>query len=102
MLVSDEKHLRSIKWQYMVLDEAQAIKSSQRYETLSSILLFIRIPIDIYKKLHNLYIDSVTIDIDVLTCLHQLFIMFCRGNGAEKLWSNLVVYFNYYKNGHNF
>lgn len=38
MLVSDEKHLRSIKWQYMVLDEAQAIKSSQsiRWKTLLS------------------------------------------------------------------
>lgn len=51
MLVSDEKHLRSIKWQYMVLDEAQAIKSSQRYGTLSSILLFIKIPYDTYKKI---------------------------------------------------
>lgn len=69
MLVSDEKHLRSIKWQYMVLDEAQAIKSSQRYGTLSSILLFIKIPIDMYKKSNNIlklklkftYNDSVEV-----------------------------------------
>lgn len=30
LLVSDEKYLRRVKWQYMVLDEAQAIKSSTR------------------------------------------------------------------------
>lgn len=30
LLVSDEKYLRRVKWQYMVLDEAQAIKSSNR------------------------------------------------------------------------
>jgi len=31
LIVSDEKILKRVKWQYMVLDEAQAIKSSQRY-----------------------------------------------------------------------
>lgn len=38
LLVSDEKHFRRVKWQYMVLDEAQAIKSSQsiRWKTLLS------------------------------------------------------------------
>ncbi|KAJ0791922.1 putative DNA helicase chromatin remodeling SNF2 family [Helianthus annuus] len=30
LLVSDEKYFRRVKWQYMVLDEAQAIKSSTR------------------------------------------------------------------------
>lgn len=30
LLVTDEKYLRRVKWQYMVLDEAQAIKSSNR------------------------------------------------------------------------
>ncbi|KAJ3683791.1 hypothetical protein LUZ60_014018 [Juncus effusus] len=36
LLVSDEKYLRRVKWQYMVLDEAQAIKSSNsiRWKTL--------------------------------------------------------------------
>ncbi|KAL6593915.1 hypothetical protein ACP70R_048816 [Stipagrostis hirtigluma subsp. patula] len=36
ILVSEEKLLRRVKWQYMVLDEAQAIKSaaSQRWKTL--------------------------------------------------------------------
>ena len=31
LLVSDEKYFRRVKWQYMVLDEAQAIKSSNRF-----------------------------------------------------------------------
>lgn len=30
LLVGDEKYFRRVKWQYMVLDEAQAIKSSNR------------------------------------------------------------------------
>lgn len=30
LIIADEKYLRRLKWQYMVLDEAQAIKSSQR------------------------------------------------------------------------
>jgi SNF2 family DNA or RNA helicase len=30
ILVNEEKLLRRVKWQYMVLDEAQAIKSSSR------------------------------------------------------------------------
>ncbi|KAK4775981.1 hypothetical protein SAY87_023942 [Trapa incisa] len=36
LLVSDEKYLQRVKWQYMVLDEAQAIKSSTsiRWKTL--------------------------------------------------------------------
>lgn len=36
LIVSDEKILKRVKWQYMVLDEAQAIKSSQsqRWKTL--------------------------------------------------------------------
>ncbi|KAL5719827.1 DNA helicase [Ranunculus cassubicifolius] len=38
LLVADEKWFRRVKWQYMVLDEAQAIKSStsQRWKTLLS------------------------------------------------------------------
>ncbi|PWA98266.1 INO80-like protein [Artemisia annua] len=38
LLVSDEKYFRRVKWQYMVLDEAQAIKSSSsiRWKTLLS------------------------------------------------------------------
>lgn len=35
LIVSDEKYLKRVKWQYMVLDEAQAIKSSMRYEVPS-------------------------------------------------------------------
>jgi SNF2-related domain len=31
LLVSDEKYLRRVKWQYMVLDEAHAIKNSNRW-----------------------------------------------------------------------
>ncbi|XP_073287400.1 chromatin-remodeling ATPase INO80-like isoform X2 [Primulina huaijiensis] len=34
LLVSDEKYFRRVKWQYMVLDEAQAIKSSNRFDHL--------------------------------------------------------------------
>lgn len=30
LIVSDEKHFSSVKWQYVILDEAQAIKSSNR------------------------------------------------------------------------
>lgn len=38
LLVADEKYFRRVKWQYMVLDEAQAIKSSNsiRWKTLLS------------------------------------------------------------------
>ncbi|KAL1225590.1 Chromatin-remodeling ATPase INO80 [Cardamine amara subsp. amara] len=38
LLVTDEKHFRRVKWQYMVLDEAQAIKSASsiRWKTLLS------------------------------------------------------------------
>nr|ATG70771.1 INO80 [Microbiota decussata] len=38
LLVTDEKYFRRVKWQYMVLDEAQAIKSSNsiRWKTLLS------------------------------------------------------------------
>lgn len=36
LLVSDEKYFRRVKWQYMVLDEAQAIKSSTRFVLIRS------------------------------------------------------------------
>jgi DNA helicase INO80 len=38
LLVADEKYFRRVKWQYMVLDEAQAIKSANsiRWKTLLS------------------------------------------------------------------
>lgn len=38
LVVTDEQYFRRVKWQYMVLDEAQAIKSSQstRWKTLLS------------------------------------------------------------------
>lgn len=38
LIVSDEKHFQRLKWQYMILDEAQAIKSSTsiRWKTLLS------------------------------------------------------------------
>ncbi|PWN27090.1 hypothetical protein BDZ90DRAFT_185740 [Jaminaea rosea] len=38
LVVTDEKYFKRIKWQYMILDEAQAIKSSQstRWRTLLS------------------------------------------------------------------
>lgn len=38
LVVADEKHFQRIKWQYMILDEAQAIKSSMsaRWKTLLS------------------------------------------------------------------
>jgi DNA helicase INO80 len=38
LIVADEKYLKKVKWQYMVLDEAQAIKSasSQRWKTMLS------------------------------------------------------------------
>lgn len=39
LLVSDEKYFRRVKWQYMVLDEAQAIKSSNRFEVTTLRLL---------------------------------------------------------------
>jgi SNF2 family DNA or RNA helicase len=35
LLVADEKYFRRVKWQYMVLDEAQAIKSANRFALLS-------------------------------------------------------------------
>jgi len=35
LLVTDEKYFRRVKWQYMVLDEAQAIKSSSRFVLFS-------------------------------------------------------------------
>lgn len=35
LLVTDEKYFRRVKWQYMVLDEAQAIKSSARFVLFS-------------------------------------------------------------------
>ena len=36
LVVSDERYIQRVKWQYMILDEAQAIKSSssQRWKTL--------------------------------------------------------------------
>lgn len=39
LIVSDEKHFRRMKWQYLILDEAQAIKSSSsvRWRTLLTI-----------------------------------------------------------------
>ncbi|TIB92872.1 hypothetical protein E3Q19_01795 [Wallemia mellicola] len=38
LVLSDEKYFKNVKWQYMILDEAQAIKSSQsaRWNTLLS------------------------------------------------------------------
>lgn len=50
LLVSDEKYFRRVKWQYMVLDEAQAIKSSNRSKALNIVLLDVPIPIAIYPK----------------------------------------------------
>jgi len=34
LIVSDFKYFNRIKWQYLVLDEAQAIKSTNRYNTI--------------------------------------------------------------------
>lgn len=34
LIVSDFKYFNRIKWQYLVLDEAQAIKSTNRYTKL--------------------------------------------------------------------
>ena len=34
LLVQDEKFFRRVKWQYMVLDEAQAIKNSTRFDII--------------------------------------------------------------------
>lgn len=34
LIVSDFKYFNRIKWQYLVLDEAQAIKSTNRYQFL--------------------------------------------------------------------
>jgi DNA helicase INO80 len=36
LVIADEKHFARVKWQYMVLDEAQAVKNSasQRWKTL--------------------------------------------------------------------
>lgn len=34
LIVSDFKYFNRIKWQYLVLDEAQAIKSTNRYSKL--------------------------------------------------------------------
>lgn len=31
LVVQDVKYFQRVKWQYMVLDEAQALKSSSRY-----------------------------------------------------------------------
>lgn len=31
LVVQDVKYFQRVKWQYMILDEAQAIKSSSRY-----------------------------------------------------------------------
>lgn len=34
LVVQDVKYFQRVKWQYMVLDEAQALKSSTRYWSL--------------------------------------------------------------------
>jgi len=34
LIIQDIKYFQRIKWHYMILDEAQAIKSSSRYDTL--------------------------------------------------------------------
>ena len=39
--MADGKYFKRVKWQYMVLDEAQAIKSSNRFGLKSS-LMFIK------------------------------------------------------------
>lgn len=36
LVVQDVKYFQRVKWQYMVLDEAQALKSSTRYSTRNS------------------------------------------------------------------
>ena len=38
-VVQDMKYFQRIKWQYMILDEAQAIKSSTRYIYVCTIML---------------------------------------------------------------
>lgn len=35
LVVQDVKYFQRVKWQYMVLDEAQALKSSTRYINIS-------------------------------------------------------------------
>ena len=37
---TDEKYFNRIKWQYLILDEAQAIKNAQRYDIHNMNLLF--------------------------------------------------------------
>lgn len=39
LVITDIKYFNRIKWQYLILDEAQAIKSSSRYALLSFLTL---------------------------------------------------------------
>jgi len=43
LVVQDIKYFQRIKWHYMILDEAQAIKSSSRFVSICYILLIFNI-----------------------------------------------------------
>lgn len=42
LVVQDVKYFQRVKWQYMVLDEAQALKSSSRYHSQPGCRLILR------------------------------------------------------------
>lgn len=41
LVVQDVKYFQRVKWQYMVLDEAQALKSSSRYNSQAGCCLIL-------------------------------------------------------------
>lgn len=49
LVITDYKYFNRIKWQYMILDEAQAIKSTSRY--MLCFFFFITMYIVLYKRM---------------------------------------------------
>ena len=60
----DFKHLNRIKWQHLVLDEAQAIKSSSRFVN-TSMTTFVEFH-SVSRKIQYIQIDIIKVFCDIM------------------------------------
>lgn len=104
ILVNEEKLLRRVKWQYMVLDEAQAIKSSSRWLGLhvASCVFF--------KKIQNFLIHACLISyseilLNAYPCLRNcdtfIFFLSTAASAGKLCWA-LTVEIVYFLLGHQY
>ena len=96
ILVNEEKLLRRVKWQYMVLDEAQAIKSSSR-------LIFMHVSVFcLNSEFRNTWFPSFSFGLLCDPCLTNSYLLLSTAASAGRLCWALTVEIVCFLLGHQF